>query len=168
MTTVFIIGLFLAFFLDGSISQMFSGVFYSYPNSMVPYLTMLWLILTLYFVDFKKLHIELWAAIIGFLFDMYYTGILGIYLFAFPLVVYICRKIYNALPQNFLSGFLVYFLGITILVGLGYFANDFIGLTNTSVSVFLVNILAPTLAINLIFFLIFYFPIDSLYMSRRR
>jgi rod shape-determining protein MreD len=164
----FVIGQFIAFFLDGSLSQTMSGTLYKYPNSMVPYLTVLWLILAAFFGNSKKLHLYVWAAVVGFIFDMYYTGLLGVYVFIFPLVVYLCQTVYQILPPNFMSGFLVYFLGITVLVSLGYVANAFIGETNSSVAQFLVNTLAPTLALNLVLLAIAYFPVETLYRTHRQ
>jgi rod shape-determining protein MreD len=168
IAAIFIIGLFIAFFLDGSISQMFSGTLFKYPNALVPNLTLLWLILAVFFGNTQKLHLELWAAVIGFIFDMYYTGLLGVYVFIFPLVVYLCYTVYQMLPPNFLSGFLVYFLGITVLVSLGFVANAFIGEADASISEFMVNTLAPTLALNLVFMALSYFPIGALYRSHKR
>lgn len=165
---IFSVGQFIAFFLDGSISQILSGTLYKYPNSLVPALTLLWLVLAVFFGNNKKLHLGIWAAVIGFIFDMYYTGLLGVYVFIFPLVIYICRTVYQMLPPNFMSGFLVYFLGITVWTSLGFMANAFIGQTSASVAQFLVNTLAPTLAINLVFMALAYFPVDSLYRSHRR
>lgn len=164
----FVIGQFIAFFLDGSLSQILSGVLFKYPNSMVPYLTVLWLILAAFFGDVKKLHLYTWAAIVGLIFDMYYTGLFGVYVFIFPLVVYLCQMVYQILPPNFMSGFLVYFLGITVLVSLGYMANAFIGETDSSIAQFLVNILAPTLALNLVLLAIVYFPVETLYRTHRQ
>lgn len=164
----FVIGQFVAFFLDGSISQALSGTLFKYPNSMVPCLTVLWLILAAFFGNVKKLHLYTWAAVVGFIFDMYYTGLLGVYVFVFPLVVYLCQSVYQILPPNFLSGFLVYFLGITVLVSLGYVANAFIGETDEPITQFLVNTLAPTLALNLVLLAIVYLPIETLYRTHRQ
>ncbi len=165
---IFVIGQLLAFFFDGSVSQVLSGTLYKYPNSLVPTLTLLWLILAVFFGNPRKMHLSIWAAVIGFIFDMYYTGLLGVYVFIFPLVVYLCRSVYELLPPNFMSGFLVYFLGITVWTSLGFIANTFIGQTSASVAQFLVNTLAPTLAINLVFMALAYFPVESLYRSHRQ
>lgn len=67
-----------------------------------------------------------------------------------------------------MSGFLVYFLGITVLVSLGYMANAFIGETDSSIAQFLVNTLAPTLALNLVLLAIVYFPVETLYRTHRQ
>lgn len=163
----FVVGQFVAFFLDGSITQLLSGTLFKYPNTMVPCLTMMWLILAAFFGNSKKLHLTAWAAVVGFIFDMYYTGILGVYVFIFPLVVYICQSLYQMLPPSFLSGFLVYFLGITVLMSLGFIANAFIGQAPASASQFLVNTLAPTLALNLVFLAVSYFPVEALYRTHR-
>ncbi len=169
VSVIFIVGLILAFFLDGSISQAFASVLYAEPNSMVPYLTLMWLCMTAFFsTRIKRLHVGIWAAIIGFVFDSYYTGLLGVYVFIFPLVVYIGQAIYESLPKNFLSGFLVFFIDVTFAISLNWLANIFVGQVEPSASIFLVNALAPTLALNLFFFAICYFPIESLYARHRR
>lgn len=169
VSVIFVIGLVLMFYLDGSISQVFSSWLYATPNSMVPYLTLMWLSMTAFFTSsLRSTHVILWAAVIGFVFDLYYTGLLGVYVFVFPLVVYIGQSIYELLPPNFFSGFLVFFIDITLAISLNFLANIFVGQVDPSATIFLVNALAPTLALNLFFFAICYFPIESLYAEHRR
>ena len=165
---VFFVGLVLAFFLDGSLSLIFSNELYAFPNAMVPYLTVLWLILSSIFIEKSSLHIGIWAAVIGFIFDMYYTGLMGVFVFIFPLVIYLSRLIFDTLPPNFSSSFLVYFIMITLVEGLSCLANVIVGLVNISMADFLVNILAPTLALNLVLFAILYFPVEGLYRTFNR
>lgn len=165
---VFAIGLILMFFLDGSISFVFSPELFNFPNSAVPCLTVLWLELTLIFADRKSLHLMFWAAVVGFIFDMYYMGLLGVFVFILPLVIYLSRIIYEALPANFLSGFLVYFIMITLVEGLSCFANVIVGTASVNMADFLVETLAPTLALNLVLFALIYFPVDGLYRAVSR
>lgn len=165
---IFFVGLILMFFLDGSVSLVFSNELYAFPNAMVPYLTVLWLMLSMIFIERSSLRIGLWAAVIGFIFDMYYTGLLGVFVFIFPLVIYLGRLIFESLPPNFFSSFLVYFIMITLVEGISCLANVVVGLVDISIADFLVNILAPTLALNLVLFAILYFPIERLYRAFNR
>lgn len=160
---VFFIGLFIAFFLDGSISQLAAPLLFNYPYTAVPYLTVLWLVLSVFFISTIKINFVFWAAVIGFIFDVYYTGVLGVSIFIFPLTVMITRGLYHALAPNFLSDFLIFFIDITFIIIVSYIAMAMIGQTHLSISELLVNALAPSLALNLIFLVLLYYPIFSLY-----
>lgn len=168
MIIIFAFIQFVAFFLDGSISQMFSSMLFNYPNEMVTCITLLWLVLATFFAQFSIYKIVFWAALMGIMFDVYYTGLLGVYVFIYPLVVYISKVVYDTMPRNLLSGLMVYFIDVTMVVGMGYFANVLVGVTTIDFIMFLANILAPTLVINLIFLVLLYFPVESLYMAHRR
>jgi rod shape-determining protein MreD len=159
----FPIGLFLCFFLDGILGQVFPEQLFNYPYSMSSYLVVLWLVLSVYFEDPIKIPLGVWAAIAGGIFDLYYTGIFGIFVFVFPIVVALTRACFKAFPINFLSGLLVYFIDITIVSGLSYLGNVAIHITSASFTDLLVYLLAPTLAYNLAVYVILYFPIQRLF-----
>ncbi|AYM03540.1 rod shape-determining protein MreD [Levilactobacillus yiduensis] len=158
--------LFLALFLDGSISQVFSVQMFRYPTAMVSHLVVLWLVCGVLFeADDGTFDMPLgwWAAVAGAVFDLYYTGIFGIAVFIFPLVVYLTRRLASWIRPNFLSGLLIYFIDITVVEGLGYLASRAMRLNTGAGSAFLVNTLGPTLAFNLAMFVILYFPIRWVY-----
>ncbi|MHA8110895.1 rod shape-determining protein MreD [Lactobacillaceae bacterium Melli_B4] len=159
---VFPIGLYIAFCLDGSVSQLFSGQLLG-TQSMVPNITLMWLVLGLLFENEINLHLGIWAILVGFIMDMFYFGTLGVYVFALPLIIYISRFLYRYLSVNFITGFLIYFIDITILMSLAYLANRFVGLANITGTNFLVSVLGPTLAFNLVLFIIFYYPVSVLF-----
>ncbi|HJE45038.1 rod shape-determining protein MreD [Levilactobacillus namurensis] len=159
----FPIGLFLFLFLDGSISQVFSTHLFRYSAVMVSHLVVLWLICAILFEDRIDMPLARWAAVVGAVFDLYYTGIFGVYVFIFPLVVYLTRVLTRYISPNFLSGLLIYFIDITLVEALGYLASRMVHLTNMAGSTFLVTTLGPTLALNLALFVILYFPIRWVY-----
>ncbi|PWF99564.1 rod shape-determining protein MreD [Levilactobacillus bambusae] len=163
MVWIFPVGLLLAFFLDGSVSQIFSQQLLQYPYNLISHLVVLWLVLATLFEDNRNLHLVVWAAIIGGIFDLYYTSIFGVYVFIFPLVVFTTRALNNYLQPNFLSGLLIYFIDITLVESLGYVAANAVHLTSTSGTDFLVFTLGPTLALNLALYVILYFPIRWLF-----
>ncbi|WP_125581280.1 rod shape-determining protein MreD [Levilactobacillus cerevisiae] len=158
--------LFLALFLDGAVSQVFNVQMFRYPTAMVSHLVVLWLVCGAIFEadngDFP-MPLARWAAVAGAVFDLYYTGIFGIYVFIFPLVIYVTRRLVSWINPNFLSGLLIYFIDITLVEGLGYVASRAVHLNNAAGSAFLVNTLGPTLALNLAMFVILYFPIRWVY-----
>lgn len=148
---------------DGSVSQLFSTHLFRPSAVMVSHLVVLWLVCGVLFEDNYDIPLARWAAVAGAVFDLYYTGIFGVYVFIFPLVVYLTRQLAGYISPNFLSGLLIYFIDITIVEALGYFASRMIHLTSMAGSTFLVTTLGPTLALNLAFFVILYFPIRWVY-----
>ncbi|MBW1605806.1 rod shape-determining protein MreD [Lactobacillus sp. Sy-1] len=163
---VFPIGLYIAFCLDGSVSQIFSKQLFG-SQSFVPCITLMWLVFGLLFENEINLHIGLWAALIGFIMDMFYFGTLGVYLFILPLTVYVCRFLYRYLSATFISGFLMYFIGLTISMSFSFLANRFVDLANITATNFLVSVLGPTLALNLVLFIITYYPVSLLFNRYR-
>ncbi|KIS04205.1 rod shape-determining protein MreD [Paucilactobacillus wasatchensis] len=160
---VFPIGLFIAFFLDGSISKVFSGWLFSYPYSMVSHLIVLWLVLAYFFEEDTKIPLVSFAAVAGLIFDLYYSGIIGLFMFLFPLIILLTQALAKYFTPTFLTVIMFFFIDITCLELLNYFAYSLIGLINSNFGDFLVYVLAPTLALNLIYLVVLYFPIHSLF-----
>ncbi|TPR35165.1 rod shape-determining protein MreD [Apilactobacillus micheneri] len=156
------IGIFIALFFDGSISLVFSHLLFS-NYYFIPQLTFLWLFFAMFFIQRINIRIELWAALAGLIFDMYYTGIIGVYLFIFPLAIYIGKKLYKLLSVDIFSAILIYFIDLSIIYLLSFFANKLQNLTSMSDSFFLVHVLGPTLIINIIFLIILYIPCQILF-----
>ncbi|MCH5462064.1 rod shape-determining protein MreD [Lactobacillus sp. LC28-10] len=156
----FPIGLFLFFYLDGILGAVFPQQLFSVPYSMSSYLVVLWLVFAVFFEDQIQIPLSIWAAVAGGLFDVYYTGIWGIFVFVFPIVVALTRACYKAFPINFLSGLLVYFIDITVVCSLSYIGNLVVHMTSASFADMMVDSLAPTLAYNLAAYVILYFPVQ--------
>lgn len=156
------IGIFIALFFDGSISLVFSHSLFS-NYYFISQLTFLWLFFAMFFIQRINIRIELWAALAGLIFDMYYTGIIGVYLFIFPLAIYIGKKLYKLLSVDIFSAILIYFIDLSIIYLLSFFANKLQNLTSMSDSFFLVHVLGPTLIINIIFLIILYIPCQILF-----
>lgn len=150
-------------FIDGSVSQVFSSHLFQPTAIMVSHLVVLWLICAVLFEDRYEMPIARWAAVAGVIFDLYYTGIFGVYVFIFPLTVYVTRLMVKMISPNFLSGLLIYFIDITVVEALSYLASRMIHLTSMAGSDFLVTTLGPTLALNLALFVVLYFPIRWVY-----
>jgi len=159
----FPIGLIIALFLDGSVSQAFATHLFRNSSVMISHLVILWLVCAVLFEDQVDIPVGRWAAVAGAIFDLYYTGIFGVYVFIFPLIVYVTRQLANYISPNFLSGLLIYFVDITLVEALSYLASRVVHLNNMAGSTFLVTTLGPTLALNLALFVILYFPIRWVY-----
>lgn len=161
---IFPIGLFIAFFLDGSISKVFSGWLFSYPYSMVSHLVILWFVLAYFFQEDTNIPLIPFAAVTGFIFDLYYSGIIGLFMFLFPLIVGLTKALAKYFTPTFLTVIMIFFIDITCLELLNYFAYSIVGIVNSSFGDFLIYVLAPTLALNLVYLVILYLPIHSIFM----
>lgn len=160
---VFPIGLLIAFFLDGAFSNVFSGAFFSYPYSMVSHLVLLWLVLGYFFENEVQIPLTGFAVVTGIAFDLYYSGILGLFMVLFPLIIGLTRAIGKYFSPTFLTAIMIYFIDLAVFEFANYLAYMIIGIAHASFSSFLLYTLAPTLALNLVYFVVLYFPISLLY-----
>ncbi|RJS59834.1 rod shape-determining protein MreD [Bacillus sp. PK3_68] len=104
----------------------------------------------------------------GFLFDIFYTGILGAYMFFLPLVVYIVSKLVKVLQNNlFILGFIVLF-GVFLLELILFQLNVLIKRTDIDLTQFMSIRLGPTLLLNLIFYILLAFPLKNAFEKLQR
>lgn len=160
---MFPIGLLITFFLDGALSNVLSGAFFSYPYSMVSHLVLLWLVLGYFFEDEVQIPLTGFAIAAGVAFDLYYSGILGLFMVLFPLIIGLTRAIGKYFSPTFLTGIMIYFVDLAVFEFVNYVAYAIIGVAHASFSSFLLYTLAPTLALNLVYFVILYYPIYLIY-----
>lgn len=168
---VFPIGLVIAFFLDGSLSYNLMGILY-HSYSMVPYLSLFWLITAVFFVNDYNLHLEAWATLLGAVFDWYYVGIWGVFIFIFPLAVYLTRILYRYFSTSFFSAFVIYLIDLIMVLLLGNFASRIVShITRVATYTgwnFILYSVVPTLLLNAVIFVILYFPVQQLYRYCQR
>ncbi|USS91259.1 rod shape-determining protein MreD [Fructilactobacillus carniphilus] len=164
---LFPLGIIIAFLFEGSIMHFFSGVLAgTFP--MVPYLTLLWFVYAILFVkDLSELHLYWWAFGVGIVYDLYYIGVLGIYTFLFPLVVYVTKLLKNYIEANFVSGTLIYLIDLVIVLVLGYAAGRIAHLVYFSGMHFMAFAFGPTILLNLMLFLLLYYPVSLLFDQYR-
>ena len=160
---LFPIGLFIMFFLDGSLSKIFASFFFSYPYAMVSQLTLLWLVLAYFFEDNVQIPLTFFAVIAGAIADIYYSGILGLFIFLYPLIVWLTRVLAHSFNPSFLTSILIFFIDVATFEFLNYLAYNIVGVTTMSMVDFVVNVLTPTLALNLVYFVVFYWPTSAIF-----
>ncbi len=102
------------------------------------------------------------AAIIGLLFDTFYTGILGVNALLFPLVIYTIRQIRPYIPRTPVFVGMVYIIGLLLYGIANYIMNRFIGFGTGNVVMLIANHLGPGLTVNLALFVIVYGPLHRL------
>lgn len=130
---------------------------------MVSELVLLWLILSYFFEDDIEIPLIPFAIAAGAVDDLYFSGILGLFIFLFPLIVAVTRILARYFSSSFLSMIMIFFVDLVIFETLNYWAYYLIGITNVGFGDYLVYSLAPTLALNLIYFVVLFWPIRALY-----
>ena len=130
---------------------------------MMSELVLLWLVFSYYFEEDIEIPLIPFAALAGIVFDVYFTGILGLDIFLFPLIVELTKILSRYFDQSFLTVIMIFFIDIVVFVTLTYWAYLLVGITHMNVGDYLVYTLAPTLAVNLVYFVILYWPIQSIY-----
>ncbi|AVK60765.1 rod shape-determining protein MreD [Lactobacillus sp. CBA3605] len=161
---IFPVGLFIALFLDGSLSNVFAGSLFKYPYSSVLHLVLLWIVFAVFLDDRNELAIGIWSAFAGLVFDWFYTGVFGVYLLALPLVVYLCRQFKPWLDLNFLTMLMVYIINLTIVESFVYIWYLIGKVITSNITDFAVYTLGPTIAVNLAIFVVLYYPVRQLYL----
>ncbi|MES5892268.1 MULTISPECIES: rod shape-determining protein MreD [Bacillus cereus group] len=100
-----------------------------------------------------------YGLLFGFLFDTVYTELVGIYIFAYPILAYL---VYSAMKVLQLNLFIVVSIVLASIAALEYYVYGFLtllGRTHMSASVFFTDRLLATLLLNGIFLLIVCFPL---------
>lgn len=155
-TLVVTLLLLITLLLDGTLSFVFSSHFYSAVQTSVPRLILLCLLMLTYYVPRNKL--VFFGIIFGLLYDSYYVGILGIYIVIFPITIYCIDRMKQFLPSN---GFVIGMMSIVAITLMEFILYGFyimLDMTTINLSVFLAKRLGPTIWLNIILFILFYYP----------
>lgn len=139
----------------------FDGRFIIVPH----FLLVVLLLMCIYYIRNQAL---LYAFIFGLIFDITYTGILGVYLFLFPLTLYITSKMMKVLQSNIFIAALVILFNLALVEFLVYELNILINHVTMTMVDFLNRRLLPTLVVNLIFFIIFSYPLKKWLEKRKK
>lgn len=147
----------LLFIIESIFVQLLPGrVFHSDWIFAPHFLIAAILFLTIYG---SEKHGILYGFIFGLLFDIVYTEIIGIYLFLYPLVVYLITKLMKILQTNiFLASFMV-LAGIGLVEIGSYEMNKLIHITSMDFMTFLNIRLLPSLLLNAAFIIVASYPL---------
>lgn len=148
----------LVIFLSESIFvTTFSGEFFTGDKIFVPRFLMIFLVfMAVYSGNRTALY---YSFVIGILFDVVYTEILGIYLFIFPLITYGISKVMKILQNNIFVVSFMSLVAIAILEMIVYGMNALLGFVSMTFQQFLSDRLVPTLILNAIVILIIAYPL---------
>lgn len=144
------------FILEGVVSLQFGQSLFGESRLFIPHFLLIMLIIMTAF--YKRNVALIYAFILGILFDIYYTGVMGIYFAIFPFVVYITEKFLKVLQNNIVLVGLVAIFNVILSETLVYAFYYLIGTTTLSFADFIDYRLWTTILFNLAFYLVVFFP----------
>ncbi|WP_175615113.1 rod shape-determining protein MreD [Piscibacillus halophilus] len=96
------------------------------------------------------------GVIFGALFELVYTDLVGVYLLAYGIALYLVHLLTKVLQQNFAVSFLLVTLSIVVAEFILYFIYSLVGQVDMTVNQFVQLRLIPTTLSNILFLLIIY------------
>ena len=108
-------------------------------------------------------HLVMWSAIVGLFYDMFYTGILGVFTMILPLMVYVTKYMFQFFTRSFIVVLLIYLIDITIVTFLFFWANSLVDFTNATITDLIGRTLGPTLIYNLAWFVVLFLPLEHFF-----
>ncbi|MDZ5712356.1 rod shape-determining protein MreD [Jeotgalibacillus haloalkalitolerans] len=144
-------------FYSESIFATFSPIEVAGDTRMlVPRFLVVFLLFLSFYYDRNVSYIYAFA--LGFMYDVFFTGIMGIYMFLFPLLIYLSAMILRLIFQNIAISGVVTLVMIALLEWLVYQFNLLIGIADLNIHGFLTQRLYSTLLFNAAFILIAAYP----------
>ncbi|WP_407891708.1 rod shape-determining protein MreD [Lacticaseibacillus sp. N501-2] len=159
--------LFVALLLDGVLSLVLGQWLLTPQFSGVPELTLIALLMTVIFLPDEQ-YIVWYAVGFGLLFDMIYTGIIGINALIWPLIVYIAVQLRQFVPKSPLFVGALVVIAVTIFCLANDVMNEFIGFGTTNFVTLVAVHMGPSLLVNLVGFAIVYLPLSRLLINLKR
>ncbi|KGX93483.1 cell shape-determining protein [Pontibacillus halophilus JSM 076056 = DSM 19796] len=149
--------LFILLILEGTAVNFLPSLWADSGTIITPHWLLIVLVFMAMFYDFDYTYFcVIYAAIFGFLFDLVYTDVLGVYMFMYGIVIYIIHGIKRMLHTNIFVALLHVTIAVTLADAGVYLLYSFIGEAEMVWQNYLLVRLVPTLLANLVFALIAY------------
>lgn len=154
---IFVIILFFLLVLQGIAIDLLPSALTTTDVLIVPH----WLLLFLMLIAIKfdrneTFYSIIYSVIFGLLIDIVYTGVLGIYMFVYPVSVYVAHILKRMFHTNVLMSTVIGLVTILVTEVLIYYIYTILGMINASTSYFILYRLLPTSIANILFFLLIY------------
>ncbi|WP_243386170.1 rod shape-determining protein MreD [Bacillus kexueae] len=105
------------------------------------------------------------GVLFGFLYDVVYTEVIGVYTFSYPVLAFLTRWALRAFHNNAFVLVLLSMLAISVLEFYTFWIYSAVGVTDLSVNMFVSNRLVPTLLLNATVSLLLIYPFKRFILS---
>lgn len=156
----------LAFYGESIFVDLLPPEAFGAERVIVPhFLLTLLIIMGIYYV---RNHALLYAALFGLLFDVYYTETIGIYLFLYPISVYLGSKMARVLRVNIFTSAIVVLIHVAIVELIVYAFIVLVFRISMTPNEFALFRLLPTLILNFAFFILVFFSFSRFLQKRKK
>ncbi len=151
---LFVIGLYMTFYFDGSLSANMARGLFGERVIMVSHLALLWLVMAQVWGRNAHLPVLTGAVIVGLGTDIYYSGIVGLAVFGLPLLVWLNQLLLSRVKLVGLwqAGYLLASVAVYELYLYGI--ESLLGLIHVGIATFMIRIFLPTLILNLVYIIL--------------
>ncbi|MFD1466133.1 rod shape-determining protein MreD [Lapidilactobacillus mulanensis] len=168
---IMLILLVLGFFLDGSLSLVFSQFFFVNDLQMAPQILLLEVVLVTFAAPDEPL--LFWFTLFcGLFYDLFYTGLIGQYTLIVPLTYLLTKYLLNFFKDRPIYKLAAFIISVLVAQVILYFLALFFGMTSENIGQFIINALAPTILLNVVLFIVLYWPsaklLGLMYIEHRR
>src|SRR5690625_475788 len=155
---IFPLILFLLLVSEGVALDLLPNILTSTETLIVPHWIFVFLILIALFYDTSDtFYAVIFGVFFGIFVDIAYTEVLGVYMFVYPLAIYIVQLLKRMLQTNFYMTMIITVISISIVEMLIYFIYSFVGIVDATMSYFVLHRLLPTILANVLFLIPLYF-----------
>lgn len=151
---------FILFFLlvcEGIALDLLPSSLTSSEILIIPHWVLIFLILMAMFYDTNDtFYAIIYGVIFGLLIDVVYTGVLGVYMFAYPFTLYIVHILKRLLQTNLSMTIIITIVSIFITELLLLLIFSIVGVVEISKAHFFVHRLLPTILANILFLIPIY------------
>lgn len=156
----------ICFYAESLFVEFFPAFSFLEDRIIVPrFLLVVLIVMGIYY--FRNVTL-IYAAIFGILFDIYFTGVIGAYLFLFPIAVYTASKMMKVLQVNMFTAGLAILVILAMIETLVFGLNILLFDVNMTATRFLNDRLIPTLILNLVFYLLIFYPLSRWLQNRQK
>jgi len=149
--------LFLTVILEGVALELLPARLVTGELLIIPHWAFVLLVCVAIFYDRENTYTSVFYAVIfGLMIDIVYTGILGVYMFTYALVIYVVHGLKKLLHANFYVTLLLGFLGIVLSDVMIYIVYSVVGIADIAFTHYILYRLIPTALANELFLLILY------------
>lgn len=150
--------LFILLVSEGIALDLLPSILTSAETLIVPHWIFVFLLLIVLFFDTNStFYGVIYGIIFGIFIDIVYVGVLGVYMFVYPLTLYIMQLLKRILQSNFPITILLSVIGFIIIELLLYFIYSFVEIVDVPIIYFLLHRLLPTIIANILFLIPLYF-----------
>lgn len=156
----------LVFSAESIFTDLVHFPFVTDDQVLVPRFLMLVLIFMSAFINQK--HVVIYGFIFGFLYDMNYTSLLGVYMFGFAGLSYLASKAFKVLHTNAFVVILIAVLAVCLLEFYVFGIQSLIHKDIMTFNGFVLDRFIPTVLLNMISALILVLPFRLFFMSLKK